>query len=411
VAWENRFVSWSFRHPSGYHAPPQLSRPRHVLELSHLGSEAGGLIREAEQAIDNQRYTAAHRALTRARAVPGHERDPEVLRVWRELGRYLPRVGLRATWTTSLFKAKQSNNSMRTASIAADGSVAVTGHDTSTYLWDIKSGDLLGTFTAMFTDAVGVSADGQQVAVACSFSSDTAQVDVWSARTETHLFARGLAKGDRGPRVALMTPDGKRLLWSNGNEIQVLEVDTGRRLRSLPEHPPRGTKAWISADGRIAVSATEDSIRLWNLDNGECLLKIPAPADPFSKVSAVCASLDGKRVVAAGFSSVNLDLQMRMWNLAGETVQDFKCRPSTVDAIQFSPDGRFIFVGAGGTVTVHDAETGALVHTFSGNQGHAENIQVTPDGRYALVWEHILAGQLAQVWELDWELAPTPNHG
>ena len=31
--------------------------------------------------------------------MPGHERDPGVLRVWRELGRYLPRVGLRATWT------------------------------------------------------------------------------------------------------------------------------------------------------------------------------------------------------------------------------------------------------------------------------------------------------------------------
>jgi WD40 repeat protein len=97
-----------------------------------------------------------------------------------------------------------------------------------------------------------------------------------------------------------------------------------------------------------------------------------------------------------------------MWDRAGQTIQDFKCRPSMVDAIQFSPDGRFIFVGAGDTVTVHDAETGAPVHTFSGNQGRAQNIQFTPDGRHALVWEH---GQVAQVWELDWKLSPTPNQG
>jgi hypothetical protein len=257
------------------------------------------------------------------------------------------------------------------------------------------------------------------VVFAADLGSEDASVDAYSARTGKRLFFRGLDKDHRDYfTLAVMTPDGKRLLWRVGDKLQLWEVETGQHSRSLPEHPPRDTKAWISADGRTAVSATEDSIRLWDLDKGECLLKIPVPesplwkipgpASPFSKISAVCASPDGNHVVAAGFSSVNLDLQMRMWDRAGQTIQDFKCRPSMVDAIQFSPDGRFIFVGAGDTVTVHDAETGAPVHTFSGNQGRAQNIQFTPDGRHALVWEH---GQVAQVWELDWKLSPTPNQG
>jgi WD40 repeat protein len=402
----NTAVSWSFRHPSGYHAPPQLSRPRHVLELSRLSSEAQGLIREAERAIAEQRYAIAHLALTRARAVPGHERDPEILRTWRELGRHLPRTGLRGAWTTALLGAKNSRNSLRSATIAADGSVAVTGHDFNAYLWDIKSGDLLRTYSTFIAEAVGLSTDGQQV-VCAGGTSSASSVDAWSAQTGTKLFSRRL-EGSKNPKVAVMTPDGKRLLWSSGDGLQLWEVETGRHLQTLPGHPRPvypPTKAWISADGSIAVSATKDSVRWWDLDTGECLLKIPVHDGPFSSLGAACVSPDGKHFVTTG------PLLMHMWDSAGESVRVFDC--SMVSAAQFSPDGRFIFAGTRSTIKVWDAGNGALALTLSRDQSPIENIdniQFTPDGRYVLVSGHQTSSPV-QVWELDWELAPTPDHG
>lgn len=399
----NTAVSWSFRHPSGYQAPPQISRPRHILELSRLNGEAQALIREAERAIVEQRYTVAHLALTRARAVPGHERDPEMLRTWRELGRHLPRTGLRGAWTTALLGAGDSRNTLRSASIAADGSVAVTGHDFNAYLWDIKSGDLLRKYSTFIAEAVGLSTEGQQV-VCAGGTRSASSVDAWSAQTGTKLFSRRL-EGSKDPTVAVMTPDGKRLLWGSGDGLQLWEVGTGRHLRTLPGHPRPvhpPTKAWISADGRIAVSATKDSVRLWDLNNGECLLKIPVHDGPVSSVLAACASPDGKHVVATN------SLLMHMWNSSGEPVRDFNC--SLVTAAQFSPDGRFIFAGRPSAIKVWDAENGALVHTLDIDQtfGNIEQIQFTPDGRYVLVsWQH--AGSPVQVWELDWELAPPGN--
>jgi WD40 repeat protein len=399
-------MSWSFRIPSGYHAPPQLSRPRHVLELSRLSGETQVLIGDAERAIAERRYPFAHLALTRARAIPGHERDPKILRTWRELGRYLPRTGLRGAWTTALLGAEGSTGSLSSADIAADGSVAVTGHLNAVCLWDPKSGDLLRKYSTLVVEAVGLSANGQKV-VSVGGTSSNSSVDVWSAQTGEKLFSQRI-EGSKNPKVAVLSPDGKRLLWGNSDGLQLWEVDTGRHLRTLPGHPrpvhPR-TKAWIGADNRTALSATKDSVRLWDLDNGECLLKVPVQEGPFSSLGAACVSPDGKHFVTAGL------LLMRMWNSAGEPVQVFDC--SQVSAAQFSPDGQFIVAATFKDIRVWDVGNGALVLTLGRAQNpigdvDVDNIQFTADGRYVLVSGH-KTGSTAQVWELDWELALLPN--
>jgi WD40 repeat protein/serine/threonine protein kinase len=78
-----RWWTWELAHP--HIAAPELSRPRRHAELSRLGGSVDALVAEAEQAMSAGRYAPALEALTRARAVPGYEREPRVLAAWRAL--------------------------------------------------------------------------------------------------------------------------------------------------------------------------------------------------------------------------------------------------------------------------------------------------------------------------------------
>ncbi|MFD7164743.1 WD40 repeat domain-containing serine/threonine protein kinase [Streptomyces violascens] len=81
---------------AGYAAEPQVIRPREYAEVSRLGGQAEGLLSEARRAISDGRRKAAFDLLTRARAIDGYERAPQVVDAWHELGRSARRTGLRA---------------------------------------------------------------------------------------------------------------------------------------------------------------------------------------------------------------------------------------------------------------------------------------------------------------------------
>ena len=63
-----------------------------------------------------------------------------------------------------------------------------------------------------------------------------------------------------------VTPDGRRVVSSNGNEVLVWDAATGERLRQLGE---RGRSNWalaVSSDGRRAIGG----------DDRTDLLSVPA---------------------------------------------------------------------------------------------------------------------------------------
>jgi WD40 repeat protein len=396
-------ASWSLASAAGYHAPLQLSRPRPVAELRRHTEEARELVSQAQQAIVAGDYGAGHRLLTRARLIPGYERNPRVLRAWRNLGQHLPRVGIRGWWTTRVLAGQGEwllyGGRGRAVSVSADGRVAASARGTRALLWDLEAGAVLRELpVSQIVDGVELSADGQRVVCAADFG----RVRVWSMRTGEQLYALDLPYTavpgtDDGVSVAF-TADGRRVLL--GNEDGTLlrwDLESGRCLRTPTGHERVVKAVWAAADGATCASVAWDSVRVWDLNNGECLRELAVEREhpPYS----VCLSADGRLVVTTwpGESGVLL------WNTADNQVQELGgAQHDSVLTARFSPDGRFVFTGnQDGTITVWDTGTGDHVNTLTGHRAGVWDIRLTPDGRHALSGS---SDGTIRLWELDWDL-------
>lgn len=398
VGDDNTVLTWPLRPSVAYQAPLQLSRPQRVTELKRLDDEVRNLVSQADMAIAVSGYATAHRLLTRARAIPGHERDSEALRAWRDLGLHLPHVGLRTAWTARVLSGVNTTPGpgRYALSVAADARVAASAHGGRAYLWDLTDGTMLRKFPIKeMVDGVDLSADGQRVVCGADFG----RVRVWSVPTGEELHAVELGATripgmDDGISVCF-TGDDRRVLLGNGNgTILVWDLQSGSLTRTPSWHDGVVKVLWPSTDGRACVSAARDGIRLWDVTTGNCVREIPVEKD---YLRSVCLSPRGDLIIATWHGTPSTVL----WNTAGEMLHEFGDQHCVA---RFSPDGRFVIAGdADGVITVWNAGNGECVQTISGHQNEVWDLQLTPDGRYLLSGSY---DGTMRLWELDWDLDP-----
>jgi WD40 repeat protein len=371
----------------------QLNRPRPAVELGRFDASVRDLLGRAAQALAASDHGGTHRLLAEARAIPGYERDPGVLRLWRELGEHVPRTGLRAAWPVRVLTRNGPPHDGLSLDLSADARVAVGGNPYAAGLWDLRTGEFLRDLP-LGTCAVGLSADGQRVVCVMSNGS----IHAWSVATGATVCALDPMEPQL-PTAASITADGGQVIVAGkDNTLRLWDLAEERRVRTFAGHTKRVNAIWTGADGRTAASAGGDSVRWWDLRTGDCLAAIPV--DPSEWPRSVCVSPRGDLLAVGGDGSVGL----RSWNTAGECVREFGGRSGRVTVVRFSPDGRFILTGAlEGTITVWHAETGERLRAFEGSPDGVLDLRLTPDGRHALSGG--FDGTL-RLWELDWDLAP-----
>jgi WD40 repeat protein len=99
-----------------------------------------------------------------------------------------------------------------------------------------------------------------------------------------------------------VTPDGTRIV-SGGDDrkIRVWDLATGTLVGApLTGHVSSVKSVAVTPDGTRIVSGGDDTVRVWDLAAGECLLEVGS----FAGVQAVATGLAGRRgcVVVAGDS-------------------------------------------------------------------------------------------------------------
>ncbi|MFD8607071.1 protein kinase [Streptomyces globisporus] len=397
-----------WRLPGDYDAPPMLSRPRPATELSRLSMQVMGLVAEAQEARKTGQYAQALHLLTRARALPGHERSLHVLSAWRALGRCSTRVGVRAGWASRVV-ARHGDGDQRVA-LSADGRSVAWGLEHAIHVRDIASGNrkqVIDTsghrsrFWGLLTkSSLKLSADGQRVMQA------SARVDTWSVETGEHIS--GFEPG-RGAQGARFSDDGRFALLVAGDEsLQLWDLDSGERVRTLAErgHHPAGPRAlWLAPDGCFAASCASDRvIRLWDLSTGACLREFRGHT---SDAQSICVSNDMRFLLSCGSNS---DRTIRLWDVStGELVRVFEELSDEADGsgwhrtARFTSDGRFAISGASkSSAAVWDVTTGRRLHVMSEDQSGLIVDTLSSDGCHALSIG--VAGEV-RLWELDWELA------
>jgi WD40 repeat protein len=173
---------------------------------------------------------------------------------------------------------------------------ALTGGHDFMRLWNLETGEEIRRFEAQPRVAsVAVSADGKR---ALSVVTNPEKVvRLWDLTTGEQLL------GLEHPwllRRAIFSPDGTKALtapWDG--QIILWDLKTGLEIRRFAG--PRAVVHGLAftPDGRYAVSASGNSVRLWDIASGKQLAQISEPGE----IYGMALSRDGKYVLTNGGDS------------------------------------------------------------------------------------------------------------
>ncbi|QDU40938.1 Serine/threonine-protein kinase PknB [Maioricimonas rarisocia] len=131
--------------------------------------------------------------------------------------------------------------------------------------------------------------------------------------------------------------DGRLCFWS---------LPDGKFLKAIDAHPGRiAFQSAYSPDGTLLASCGQEKfVRLWNPETGEALGQLgpevgPSAPRPARNLDAIAFSPDGRFIAAAGVYAVVWDVETRKRHFR-------KAVRSRVTSIDFSPDGRWLSVGS-----------------------------------------------------------------
>ncbi len=187
-------------------------------------------------------------------------------------------------------------------------------------------------------------------------------------------------RNDDGRQYPRMNKDGTLLAApaGRGGNVELFEVSSGQRLRTLPWPGRQVLNVAFSPDGSAlaAVSGAPSALRIWDLKTGEVRHNAPANAPP-DNFMGVVYSPDGRWLVVAVTRPEPL---ARVCD--ARTLQEIKSIPGTPYS-QFSPDSKLLAAYRQDIpeVGVWNTETWEPVKTLPTTPGIFGSVSFSPDGK------------------------------
>ena len=284
--------------------------------------------------------------------------------------------------------------------LSADGSVAVSGSSDQTLrVWEVTSARCLQLLTPGRSEVVAVklSSDGR-FALSANWDGALCLWDLGTGRRSRTLRI----DTDKSPFESVeMAPDGHLVVWGNEfGRVWVWEPETGRR-RALSAHRAVVQSVALSADGRFALSGSEqfwfegeNVLRFWDLASGRWLREMVGHT---RGISAAALTADGRFAVSG-----SRDRTLRLWELpTGSCVCVLKGHKGTVTSVALAADGRLAVSGSeDGTLCLWELPTGSCVCVLKDHKGTVTSVALAADGRLALSGS---ADHTLRLWRLDWD--------
>ena len=247
--------------------------------------------------------------------------------------------------------------------------VSVSGND-RVELWDIESAKVIKTFSISsslsdYTSST-ISLDGRRLASGGN-NKVTRIWDIESGRVLKTLS--GQEFNADGPNSARFSQNGKLLAiyrnWLAGGKgnlpIELWDIESGQRLRTLPGHNEFIMLVSFSPNGKILASGSGDkTIKLWDVESGKELRTLPGYSNYFESLSF---SPDGKTLASGSY-----DRTITLWDVeSGKELGTLSGHSTAVGSVAFSPGGKIIASGrSDNTIKLWDIESGRALGTLSG---------------------------------------------
>jgi WD40 repeat protein/transcriptional regulator with XRE-family HTH domain len=293
---------------------------------------------------------------------------------------------------------------VNTIAFSPDGQTVLSGSDDTTLiLWDVATAEAIRRFeghTDGVTDVV-FNLDGRTMLSA----SDDNTLRLWALETGEEIRQQFFGSGVEN---LVISPDGRTAMFGAHNDVRLWDIEQWRETGHLYGHSDEIEAVAISPDGRLTLSASADgTLRLWSPTGQAEFRHFETDGTP---LVAVDVDSSGRYLLTGDFAG-----DVVLWDvLEGKPIRRFEGDgfPIHPGAVAFSPDGKYVLVGAGDafggsgakSLVLWDIETGEEIHRFEGHKEILRSVAFGPDGRSALAGSQGIDGSLEGdliLWDLE----------
>ena len=186
-----------------------------------------------------------------------------------------------------------------------------------------------------------------------------------------------------------VSPDGTRAaaIGTEGNAF-VVETAGGRLVHRFRAHEGGGFRlAWSPREDRFATSGQDGIVRIWNPADATVTESFPTGA---SWAEQLAWSPDGSWLAVGAGKSVSL------WRPGKGVVHSLRDHRSTVAALAWRPDGTQVAAACYGGVALYEAETGRKAGALPWKTSLL-SVAISPDHRWVVAGTQELS---VQIWPI-----------
>lgn len=205
-------------------------------------------------------------------------------------------------------------------------------------------------------------------------------IGVWSLKGGAPDFTYPAEVGDDAWHPS---GDGKRMVAWTLNGAEVVKVWEGGKLQPIAElklTPGDFTLATLSRDGRRVVTASEEEVKLWDVDARKVVADLSRKDVDFGNV---VLSPDRKSALLGWRDGLNVLISLE----TGEEIARFDPDPGFRGGARFSADGR-MFVTYGDVLKLWSSTSRKPLAELSSSLGDRARVVFAPDEKSVLVWSN-----------------------
>jgi WD40 repeat protein len=266
----------------------------------------------------------------------------------------------------------KGSSDIRTVAFTADGEHYIVGGGGEVGVWRVKDGKQMATLPARHVNCLAASKDGRWIATGTEI--DYAAI-VWDAKTFEQV-----ARHIEVTFGVDFSPDSTRLVVvSSDRTATVFDVATRKRVLAVL-HKDTVRAAKYSPQGDRIATATRESVRVWDSNEGRFLVHIPVTVTPYYNTGLLWSN---NHLFVISESTIK-----EFEASTGSAVSEWPVASGDhLSCITLAQHGKIIAYAANDSVTVWDTST----HTQLGSIQHPQGISsiaLSPDSRFLAICEH-----------------------